>query len=83
MKKLLAMLVASMFAAGAAYADDMKKTDTKPAAKTEAQAWCEDRGQACRQDRRQACRQDRCQACRQDRHQDGNEVIALHRSVLA
>jgi hypothetical protein len=35
MKKLLAMLVASMFAAGAAYADDVKKTDTKPAAKAE------------------------------------------------
>ena len=33
MKKLLALLVASMFAAGAAYADEMKKDDTK---KTEA-----------------------------------------------
>ena len=33
MKKLLAILVASMFAAGAAYADEMKKDDTK---KTEA-----------------------------------------------
>jgi hypothetical protein len=43
MKKLLAMLVASMFAAGAAYADDMKKTETKAdtkvaAKKTEAKA---------------------------------------------
>jgi hypothetical protein len=35
MKKLLAMLVASMFAAGAAYADDMKKDEKKPEAKTE------------------------------------------------
>jgi len=29
MKKLLAILVASMFAAGAAYANDVKKTETK------------------------------------------------------
>jgi Ni/Co efflux regulator RcnB len=35
MKKLLAMLVASTFVAGAAYANDMKKADTK---KTEAKS---------------------------------------------
>jgi len=35
MKKLLAMLVASMFAAGVTYADEMKKDDKKVEAKKE------------------------------------------------
>jgi pentapeptide MXKDX repeat protein len=35
MKKLLAMLVASMFAAGVTYADEMKKEDKKVEAKKE------------------------------------------------
>jgi len=35
MKKLLALLVASMFAAGVTYADEMKKDDKKVEAKKE------------------------------------------------
>ena len=35
MKKLLAMLIASMFAAGAVYADEMKKDEKKTEMKKE------------------------------------------------